>query len=141
MLNLKAIKLITIHQFIICCLVLDFLMYDVNYVQLALKKFTFCTYFVRVCGWCIHIVCYRWMQSISLTVFFSNLVTKEKKRKKKYFSLLRSFRRERYDAKGDIYVSYHMFSCEHFYRIIKKSNEFFLQFQHIQYSCRYHLCG
>ena len=77
------------------------------------KKFTFCKYFVRVCGWCMHLVCYRSVQSRIMTVFFSILLPSKKEKNK--FLLLSYFCKPWYDAIGKIYLSCHMFSCEHFF--------------------------
>ena len=77
------------------------------------KKFTFCKYFVRVCGWCMHLVCYRSVQSRNMTVFFSILLPSKKEKNR--FLLLSYFCKPWYDAIGKIYLSCHMFSCEHFF--------------------------
>ena len=98
-------------------------MLDVKYVQLAFQKsFTFCKCFVRVCGWCMHLVCYRSVQSRILAVFFSILLPSKKEKNK--FLLLSYFCKPWYDAIGKIYLSCHMFTCEHFFiEFYQKSNQ------------------
>ena len=54
------------------------IMLDVKYVQLAIQKFTFCKYYVRVCGWCMQ-VCYRWVQSSSLWLCSLQILLPRKK--------------------------------------------------------------
>ena len=95
-----------------------------NMSSLHYKKFTFCKYFVRVCGWCMHLVCYRSVQSRIMTVFFSILLPSKKEKNK--FLLLSYFCKPWYDAIGKIYLSCHMFMWTFFHRIISKTESNFL---------------
>ena len=71
----------------------------------------------------------------NLVACTSNLVTEEKRQK--CFATYDFLQTIRYDAKGNIYLSCHMFSCEHFLNqittkdLIKKC----LPFQHVELSC------
>ena len=96
--------------------------------SLHYKKFTFCKYFVRVCGWCMHLVCYRSVQSRIMTVFFSILLPSKKEKNK--FLLLSYFCKPWYDAIGKIsilpYVHVNIFSSNY----IKNRIKFFAQNQY-----------